>query len=155
MHWTPNFSISYWELIKFPYFVETTERGDKGWKQAQRQGDFTDNFIKQETSWERLEPKALAELGTTLEWRKGRESIHVWISKGVLPENLKDTGFLHLSSHPAPNNPWHSSSLITSTNFTCYHSNYIIIIFVKFLEKYLLLVPNVEGLNCRLKILRN
>jgi hypothetical protein len=38
-----SFSISYWDLIKFAYFVDTTERGDRGWKQAQRQGDFTDN----------------------------------------------------------------------------------------------------------------
>jgi hypothetical protein len=32
-------SISYWDLIKFPYFVDATERGDGGWKQAQRQGE--------------------------------------------------------------------------------------------------------------------
>jgi hypothetical protein len=24
-----------WDLVKFPYFVDTTERGDTGWKQAQ------------------------------------------------------------------------------------------------------------------------
>ncbi len=40
-----SFSISYWDLIKFPCFPDTTERGDRGWKQAQRQGDFTDNSI--------------------------------------------------------------------------------------------------------------
>jgi hypothetical protein len=28
-----------WPLIKFPYFADTTERGDSGWKQAQRQGE--------------------------------------------------------------------------------------------------------------------
>ncbi len=39
-----SFSISYWDLIKFPYFADTTERGDRGWKHAQRQGDFADNF---------------------------------------------------------------------------------------------------------------
>ncbi len=38
-----EFSISYWDLIKFPYFVDTTERGDREWKQAQ--GNFTDNSI--------------------------------------------------------------------------------------------------------------
>ncbi len=32
-------------LIKFPYLADTTERGVRGWKQAQRQGDFTDNSI--------------------------------------------------------------------------------------------------------------
>jgi len=26
-------------LLNFPYFVDTTERGDGGWKQAQRQGE--------------------------------------------------------------------------------------------------------------------
>jgi hypothetical protein len=34
-----EFSISYWDLIKFPYFVVTTERGVRGWKEAQRQGE--------------------------------------------------------------------------------------------------------------------
>jgi hypothetical protein len=34
-----SFSISYWDLIKFPYFVDTTEGGDRGWKQAQREGE--------------------------------------------------------------------------------------------------------------------
>jgi hypothetical protein len=34
-----SFSISYWDLIKFPYFADTTERGDKGWKEAQIQGE--------------------------------------------------------------------------------------------------------------------
>ncbi len=38
-----SFSISYWDLIKFPYFADTIERGDRGWKHAQRQGDFADN----------------------------------------------------------------------------------------------------------------
>jgi hypothetical protein len=28
-------NISYWDSIKFPFFVNTTERQDKGWKQAQ------------------------------------------------------------------------------------------------------------------------
>jgi len=29
--------------MKFPYFVDISERGDQGWKQAQRQGDFLYN----------------------------------------------------------------------------------------------------------------
>jgi hypothetical protein len=36
-----SFSISYWDLIKFPYFGDTTESGDKD---GGREGDFTDNF---------------------------------------------------------------------------------------------------------------
>jgi hypothetical protein len=32
-------SISSWDLIKCPYFAETTERGDRGWNQAERQGE--------------------------------------------------------------------------------------------------------------------
>ncbi len=31
--------VSYWDLIKFHYFAYSTERGDRGWKQAQRQGE--------------------------------------------------------------------------------------------------------------------
>jgi len=27
------------------YFVDTIEKGDRGWKEGQRQGDSTDNFI--------------------------------------------------------------------------------------------------------------
>jgi len=34
-----SFSISYWDLIKFPYFADTTERGDTDWKHAQREGE--------------------------------------------------------------------------------------------------------------------
>ncbi len=40
-----SFSISYWDLIKFHYLADTTERGDREWKQAQRQRDFTYNSI--------------------------------------------------------------------------------------------------------------
>jgi hypothetical protein len=28
-----------WDLVKFPYFGDTTQRGDMGWKQAQIQGE--------------------------------------------------------------------------------------------------------------------
>jgi len=31
--------VSYWDLIKYPYFTDTTERGDRGWKEPQRQGE--------------------------------------------------------------------------------------------------------------------
>jgi hypothetical protein len=34
-----SFNISYMDLIKFPYFVDTTKKGDNGWKEAQRQGE--------------------------------------------------------------------------------------------------------------------
>jgi hypothetical protein len=45
MHYILGVSISYWDLIKFLYLADTPERGDRGWKQAQRQGDFRDNSI--------------------------------------------------------------------------------------------------------------
>ncbi len=44
-----SFSISYWDVLKFPFSVDTTERGDREWKQAQRQGDFLDNSSTQKT----------------------------------------------------------------------------------------------------------
>jgi len=34
-----NFNISYWELVKCPYFVNTTKRNDRWWKEAQIQGE--------------------------------------------------------------------------------------------------------------------
>jgi hypothetical protein len=37
-----SFSISFWDLIKSPYFVATTDRRDSGW----RQGYFKDNSNK-------------------------------------------------------------------------------------------------------------
>ncbi len=40
-------NISYWDLIKFPYFADITESRDRGWKHAQRQGDFMDNSNKE------------------------------------------------------------------------------------------------------------
>ncbi len=38
-HFLLSCSISYWDLIKCPYFADTTERGDRGWKEVQRQGE--------------------------------------------------------------------------------------------------------------------
>jgi hypothetical protein len=38
-HLVLSCSISYWDLIKCPYFDDTTERAYRGWKQAQRQGE--------------------------------------------------------------------------------------------------------------------
>ncbi len=38
-HFLLRCSISYWDLIKCPYFADTTERGDGGWKEAQTQGE--------------------------------------------------------------------------------------------------------------------
>jgi len=32
-------SSQYWDLIKFPYFADTTERGYRGCNEAQRQGE--------------------------------------------------------------------------------------------------------------------
>jgi hypothetical protein len=40
-----SFSILYWNLIKFLYFADTTERGTRG----ERESDFMDNFIRHES----------------------------------------------------------------------------------------------------------
>jgi hypothetical protein len=42
-----SFNISYWDLIKFPYFADTTEREDSGRRRGWRQDDFTNNSIMQ------------------------------------------------------------------------------------------------------------
>jgi hypothetical protein len=34
-----SFSISYPDLIKLPYFAYLIQRGDRGWKEAQGQGE--------------------------------------------------------------------------------------------------------------------
>jgi len=39
-----SFSTSYWVLIKFPYFMDTTKIGVTGWKEAQRQREVKVNF---------------------------------------------------------------------------------------------------------------
>jgi hypothetical protein len=41
-----SFSISFLDLIKIPYFADTTETGIWGWKEAQREGDLTDFSIE-------------------------------------------------------------------------------------------------------------
>jgi len=41
-----SFTISYLDLIKFPYFADTIETGVWGWKEAQREGDFTDFSVE-------------------------------------------------------------------------------------------------------------
>jgi hypothetical protein len=38
------FSILYPDLIKLPYFADLSQRGDMGWKEAQRQGEKQDDF---------------------------------------------------------------------------------------------------------------
>jgi hypothetical protein len=38
-HFILSCSISYWDLLKCLYFVDTTETGDRGWNEAQRQGE--------------------------------------------------------------------------------------------------------------------
>ncbi len=40
-----EFQFSYPDLIKLPYFAYLTQRGDRGWKEAQRQGEFKENSI--------------------------------------------------------------------------------------------------------------
>ncbi len=42
MHYSISYWVAaflYWDLIECLYFVDTTERGDRGWKEAQRQGE--------------------------------------------------------------------------------------------------------------------
>jgi hypothetical protein len=49
-----SFSISSWDSIKISLLCRyTIERGDTGWKQAQRQGDVTDNsmFFHPNSGW--------------------------------------------------------------------------------------------------------
>jgi hypothetical protein len=41
-----SFSISYPDLIKLPYFVELAPRGDRGSKEAQRQGEDRMTLMK-------------------------------------------------------------------------------------------------------------
>jgi hypothetical protein len=41
--WMLSFRISYWDLLKLLNFGDTTERGYRGWKQAQTHYDITDN----------------------------------------------------------------------------------------------------------------
>jgi hypothetical protein len=38
-HFVLSSTILYWDLIKCPYFANTTEREDGGWKDTQRQGE--------------------------------------------------------------------------------------------------------------------
>ncbi len=38
-HFRLSCSFLYWHLIQCFYFADTTERGDRGWKEAQRQGE--------------------------------------------------------------------------------------------------------------------
>jgi len=44
-HFVLSFRIWYWDLIKFPYFMDTTKRGVRGWKEAQRQGEDKVNLL--------------------------------------------------------------------------------------------------------------
>jgi hypothetical protein len=41
--------------IKFPYFADTTKRGVRVWKEAQRQGEFTEGMLKSGMSNEILD----------------------------------------------------------------------------------------------------
>jgi hypothetical protein len=43
MHWMLSFNISYPNLIKFPYFMDTIEKMVWEWKEAQRQSECIKN----------------------------------------------------------------------------------------------------------------
>jgi hypothetical protein len=49
VHYMLSFTISYWDLIKLPYFADLTQREDRGWKEAPktgwRQDDYNENSI--------------------------------------------------------------------------------------------------------------
>jgi hypothetical protein len=52
----PSILVVNWDLIKFPYFADTTERGDRGVKAGPKtwwkQGDFIDNSsVLQSQTW--------------------------------------------------------------------------------------------------------
>jgi hypothetical protein len=54
-----SFSTSLWDLIKFPYFGETTERAEE--IRDEREGDFMDQFIILSLFWsEREKPLTLS-----------------------------------------------------------------------------------------------
>ncbi len=83
-HFVLSFSISYWDLIKFPSFADTTKRGDKGWKEAQRQGDFTDNSI----GW-RLSQNLMPNLFFPLRAQPASQPANKWDSNfGFLLDSL-------------------------------------------------------------------
>jgi len=44
-HFILSCNISYWDLIRYLYFADITERGDRGWKEAQRQGEDRVNLL--------------------------------------------------------------------------------------------------------------
>jgi hypothetical protein len=46
-----SFSISYPDLIKPPYFADLTQRGDSGWKDAQREGEDRMTFKENSNIW--------------------------------------------------------------------------------------------------------
>jgi hypothetical protein len=50
----PSFSMSYPDLIKFPYFVDLTQRGDRGWKEAQKEGEERVTLRKENSNESRL-----------------------------------------------------------------------------------------------------
>ncbi len=53
-----SFSISYWDLIKFPNITDTTKRGVRGWKEAQRQVNWRISLM-----WPKVQ-HIFGELGT-------------------------------------------------------------------------------------------
>jgi len=76
------------------FFADTTERGDREWKQAQRQGDFLDNSSTQKTKGGPklvLSPKAVTALRPLKDDHRRRRRP---------PQQDKTTDIIMLAIHP-------------------------------------------------------
>jgi hypothetical protein len=69
-HFVLSCNISCWDLIKFPYFTDTTKRGVRGWKEAQRQGEFADISVIWWVSWKKARRRCVKPSGWVL-WELG------------------------------------------------------------------------------------
>jgi hypothetical protein len=81
-----------WDLIKFHYFANTIERQDRGWKQAQRQGNFMDNSIDSNLTEENCVKQIQTTKSSSLHWPKEKENSGLrttltfsWTLKKVMP----------------------------------------------------------------------
>jgi hypothetical protein len=108
-----SFDISCWDLVKFHYFADTTERGDRGWKQAQRPGEELVTLLVTLISkgWvdDEADPRVMGRvvwpmdfgLKTCVPW-KWRLSIS-WVSRpmmyAILPHNVWPLGIWLVGTH--------------------------------------------------------
>jgi len=79
-----SFSISFWDLIKFPYFAGTTKRGDRRWKQAQRQGDVMTHTIDRKILQLKIcHPFKKKQNPNLYTWEEGPVWASLWIDGSV------------------------------------------------------------------------